>query len=197
MQLRVGLDIDGVLANFNAPFIELIHKFSGVQLPKASSTYPNRWNYEEDAGMTKSRSNEMWEYIKQSEDFWETIPPYSYTNDVLLGFLDLESYEDVAVYFVTNRMGRKVKQQTEAWLVDNGYVAPTVIIARNKGLVAEALNLTHYIDDKPENCVDVVKHSPRTKIYMLAQPWNTNISNITTVHSVTSFLNTVRDDLNA
>jgi hypothetical protein len=41
-------------------------------------------------------------------------------------------------------------------------------------MCARALNLTHYIDDRWENVVDVRQYNPTTEVFLLTQPWNVN-----------------------
>jgi hypothetical protein len=196
MKLKIGIDMDGVVANFNAPYIDLIFKYSGVRLPAPSDTYPDKWYYEVDAGMQKSRTSEMWQEIKSTPDFWLNVPAYSDAPSFLRSLQDLEIFEDADVYFVTNRMGIAVKGQTENWLMQNGYNKfPTVLISQYKGLSAAALELTHYLDDKNENCTDVRDLSPKTKGYMLKRPYNIEQQGVPRIDSLQAFLEVLGEDV--
>lgn len=187
--LRIGIDMDGCLADFNVPYISLIEQHSGVKLPDSSDTYPNRWNYESDAGLNSTQVSKMWAEIKASPDFWVKLPAYPETSSFLRSILDLELFQDAAVYFITNRPGLDAKGQTEVWLQRNGYNAhPTVLISGEKGLCAKALELTHYIDDKNENCTDVRDNSPETANFMIQRPWNTAQPGVPVVTSINDFL---------
>lgn len=193
MSIRVGFDVDGILADFNTPYIDLIEKYSGVRLPPPSDTYPDKWDCEADAGMEKSRTSEMWREIKASPTFWLDVPAYANTRTFLDWLTVFTDAKDVEIYFITNRMGVHVKEQTEFWLMDNGFPTPTVLISGEKGLCARALSLTLYIDDKNENCTDVRDNSPLTEVFMLKRPYNSPQENVPVVDSLNGFATIIEE----
>lgn len=194
-KLRLGIDIDGVVADFNFTFRKLVHDNTQVRLPEISLTYPDSWDYHRVAGVTSEEDNLLWEHIKNSASFWLNITAYP-TAPVFLEWLAWLPSE-IDVYFITSRPGKTAKMQTEMWLERNGWgydCHPTVLISRDKGKCASALNLTHYIDDKNENCVDVLTESPKTKVFMLARPWNTAQLNIPRIDSLNVFRQVIKED---
>lgn len=163
--MRVGVDIDGILADFNTSYIALLNRVSGKE---ADIHYvPTQWSYERSLGFTKDDIQAAWEQIK-SNDFWHSL-------DMMPGveygcLCDLESHD---LYFVTTRPGEFSKTDTESWLNRHlGVECPTVLISNRKGHAAYALELDYFIDDKIENVWDVQDRAPNTKAYLLDRPWN-------------------------
>jgi len=156
--MNIGVDIDGVLADFNTPFIALIKKMTGRELPQPSATYPDVWAYHIAGGVTPEENAKLWDYISNSD--WVTRHQPTPTGEAALeelNFLAATGYANV--YFITNRGGAHAKRQTEAWLTFYGMKNPTVLIANSdaaKGQLAAGLKLDVFIDDKPENCAHVV-----------------------------------------
>ena len=62
--------------------------------------------------------------------------------------------------FLTKRpesAGATVQIQTQRWLQAQGFPLTSVFVVHgSRGRVADALNLDFVIDDRPENCLDVV-----------------------------------------
>ena len=62
--------------------------------------------------------------------------------------------------FITSRpssAGRTVQRQSQRWLQRMGFPLPSVYVVHgSRGAVAQALNLDVVIDDRPDNCLDVV-----------------------------------------
>lgn len=170
---RIGLDLDGVLADFNHGYIDLIRTELGIQLPKPSATYPDVWNYERAAGITSSQENKLWNRIKTSE-FWGTLHPLQETPYVL-DVLSRLRFGGHDIYFITSRPGQKSKLLSERWLSLSGMNNPTVLTVKGekeKGFAAKALQLDIFIDDKPENLYEAVREWPKVKAYLLDQPYN-------------------------
>ena len=162
----LGIDIDGVLADFNFAFINLIVTLTGQDL------FPDRpfdipmWDYPQHYGYTNEQMVAAWSDIERSAYFWEQLKPYSGIKNTI------ELANVLPTYFVTSRMGYDVKGQTERWLRNRGVEHPTVLISSHKGLCCKALKISHYVDDRTENCESVVTDSPLTECSMVPQPWN-------------------------
>jgi hypothetical protein len=78
-----------------------------------------------------------------------------------LGALARERRWDVL--FITQRpasAGDTCQVQTQRWLARHGFAYPSVyVIHGTRGRIAAALDLDAVIDDRPENCLDVVVDS--------------------------------------
>ena len=167
--MRIGLDIDGVFADFNVSFIERCISITGVdRFPVRPFDIPT-WDYPQHYGYTAAQTEAVWENITADPLFWASLSAYPWTQTALLR---LNPNED-DIYFVTSRPGVIPKQQTEAWLLANGGpLAPTVLISSLKGECALALQLDVYIDDRDKNVYDVMTISPKTRTFLLDKPWN-------------------------
>lgn len=168
--MKIGIDVDGVLANFNESYIELIKKETGIALPKPDATYPDQWHYERAGGVTREQENRIWEEIKSTQ-FWGTLQPMAGALDALRR-LNALRFTGVQSYFITSRPGRMAKFYTEMWLKFHGMDMPTVVIADDKGSVAKGIVLDVFVDDKPENIQDVAATTARTRVYLIDQPYN-------------------------
>ena len=188
--MRVGIDMDGVLADFNTTFIDLIVQTTGKNLfPPGPFDIPT-WHYPEHYGYSRDEVKEVWEVVKNSERFWFMLQPYDDAVDFIKQ-LDPEKHD---IYFITNRVGLNVKYQTESWLEffqfameSNRIAMPTVLISEHKGYAAAALNLDVYIDDKVENCEDVKTWTKDCKVFMRARPWNHEIIGVARIGSLKEF----------
>lgn len=178
----LAFDCDGVLADFNSAYGALIVKVSGEdRFPggwKDDPNYPSTWFWEREAGYTKEVENKVWrEHILKEGVFWTSLKPYEPETLKRIGKLSLTH----DVYFVTHRMGKKAKQQTEEWLYKHGMVNyPTVICVKestDKLAILQAIGAEAFIDDKPETCNDTALGRYGMKTYVLDQPWNRGKTN--------------------
>ena len=178
--MKIGIDCDGVLANFNHAFVELTVRVLGKDLyPGPAGTFDIfTWNYPEFFGYTSSDVTKIWDHIKSDPDFWLNIPAYKNTKQAMKVLANLQQSNN-DIYFITNRMGVNAKRQTEKWLDRFDMMPTTVLLSKDKGLCATALALDAYIDDKWENCVDVAMQNDTIKVFCMDQPWNhTKVSDL-------------------
>lgn len=169
---RIGVDVDGVLADFNAAFIPHMAKIAGRNLfPEGYQ--PHTWNYPESMGYTGKEVDAAWTDIKQSADFWQNLLPY-YSEHIplVLEALRVRQHYGDEVYFITARLGIKPKLQTETWLNRMGFPRPTVLISADKGGCAKALDLNYYVDDRHTNCDAVDDAQPDCETFLVDRPWN-------------------------
>jgi 5'(3')-deoxyribonucleotidase len=168
-QKTIGVDIDGVLADFNSTYVERVIAITGRDLfPPRPFAIPC-WDYAPIYGYTKEEEKLAWVSIIEDPTFWAKLSPYADTEDSIKFLVRLIA-EGHDVYFVTARPGLNSKKQTEDWLRRMGMPSPTVLISHSKGLCADALKLDAYIDDRWENAVDVVTRGVKT--FLLDRPWN-------------------------
>ena len=178
--MKIGIDCDGVLANFNDAFVELTVRVLGKDLyPGPAGTFDIfTWNYPEFFGYTSSDVTKIWDHIKSDPDFWLNIPAYKNTKQAMKVLANLQQSNN-DIYFITNRMGVNAKRQTEKWLDRFDMMPTTVLLSKEKGFCATALALDAYIDDKWENCVDVAMQNDTIKVFCMDQPWNhTKVSDL-------------------
>lgn len=171
-----GIDLDGVLADFCQSYIKVLNKVSGK---RADTSYdPTQWHFEGDLGFTPEEVKAAWKEIRNNPDFWFNLKEQfdaAQTINILWGAYT----SGHTVYFISDRAGIHPHAQTTGWLVTRGFPAPSVLITpeqergvSEKGRAARALGLTHFLDDKPENCWSVKQHQPSCQVYLLRKTYN-------------------------
>lgn len=193
----LGIDIDGVLADFNAGYRKKFINYTGLDLFRGEVD-PPCWNYEASYGYTPEQTKAVWSLIRDDDYFWRGLSPYAETRTFLR---TLDNLPEGEVYFITSRVGIDVKGQTERWLQDHGFTfnIPTVLIARGeKGPLAKSLGITHFIDDRPENCHSVELHSPETQVRLLRRRYNEHAQTVLrTASNLQDFLNLITTEVEA
>lgn len=168
--MKLGIDVDGVLADFHSHHIPLIERITGIKLPPVSDTYPDVWDYHIAGGVTKAQEKLIWAEIKSTQ-MWASLNPLPGAIEAL-SRLNALRYTGVESYFITSRSGRMAKFYTEMWLNFHGMSSPTVLISSDKGPVVSGLALDVFVDDRPENIQEVAYQAPTTNLYLVDQPWN-------------------------
>lgn len=175
--MRIGVDVDGVLADFNAHFIERVIQVCGEdKFPPRPFDIPV-WDYPKHYGYTTKQLTAVWEHIEQDLNYWRNLPKYHNTETALLALAQFE-HKGNDLYYITSRPGQAAKEQTESWIQRHTRVqtaalpAPTVLLSSRKGAAAYALDLDAYIDDKLENLYDVHTDTPITTLFLQNRPWN-------------------------
>jgi len=170
--MKIGIDVDGVLACFTDSFCELMVSVTNRNLwGPARPVHIPSWDFPEYYGYTVDEVKAAFQWIAAQDFWWTTLPGYPDTYEAML-YLRKRSTQNDHLYFITDRAGATAKTQTEKWIQQWGIINPTVLISKEKGLCARALALDAYIDDRWENVVDVVSQSPTTHVVLMAQSWN-------------------------
>jgi uncharacterized HAD superfamily protein len=196
--IRIGLDVDGVLANFYPLYEDLIVELTGRNLfPPRTDPFepPPVWNWPEHYGYkAKELSASVWAHIKSHGSFWSNAHPFPKAA-ALVDFCYAEADENV--YFITDRPGAYAKAHTQRWLRETfpgeGF---SVLISQpgKKGLLVEPLGLTHFVEDNREHAVAVAAFG--AKSYLLDRPYNQGpAQGVTRVKDISELLGVMRDDL--
>lgn len=191
--MRIGFDIDGVLADFNTSFIALIKKVTGKNL-FPNGYWPTTWNYPESLGYTAVEVGWAWDAIKAEGNFWRDLGALPDTAALQDWLWNGNAHNDVydEFYFITSRMGKNVKRQTEDWLEEHLELPGlTVLISSEKGALAKALKLDYYVDDRAENILDVNEKSPTTFAFLIDQPWNRHKQVNLRINELSTFLESI------
>lgn len=190
--MRIGIDLDGVVADFNRDFMDLmvfVTDRDQFGTPRPPITC---WNYPVDQfGYTKAEFSFAWQQVERSDHFWRQLAAY---DGALAVLAQLDALADAGhdIYYITSRPGKQAKLQTEGWLNARGVDWPTVLISSAKGACAKALNLDLYIDDKTENCQDVREQAPTCQVLMATQPWNRELPLVPRI-DLTQFLAVLKE----
>ena len=111
--------------------------------------------------MTLRQERKLWRHVESIENFWESLQEIEPGVVARLGALATERRWEVI--FLTKRpstRGLTVQVQTQRWLAAKGFVLPSVFVVHgSRGHVASALALDVVVDDRPENCLDIVVDS--------------------------------------
>jgi 5'(3')-deoxyribonucleotidase len=161
----IGIDVDDVCANFQKEFVTLLH---GMYGRPSLDTVPVDWNWS-NCEVSKEEMALAWKKAAGVISLWallEPLPSFDDETIVLLKRLTLQH----DVYFVTNHFatpGSSPMKQTKHWFYTNARIeAPNVMIAKDKGPMASVLQLDAFIDDKPQNCLDVLEVRPNARVYL-------------------------------
>lgn len=164
MSLRLGFDIDGVLANFRAAFhaaaVRVVHgevdDFDPGESPQGESP------------LSPNAVRRVWDHIAKAPNWWMEIDAYE--PDQIARLYSLTRAAGWEVFFLTKRppsAGDSVQFQTQWWIERFGFYLPSVLtVPGSRGDVANALRLDLLVDDQLINCVEVVSASPTKAILM-------------------------------
>lgn len=195
--IRLALDLDGVIFDFNTSFIALARERFPVAMagtPDAGPQYPHTWHYLHDY-LSHPQVRDLWSTIIASHSFWATIPGYAWSEALLRCVLRRAD----ALYFITSRSGWRVQDQTREALnvLTEEYLTGAVIPVANpdkKIPIINALECTHFIDDKPETIQLAAERCLNAKIAIWDQPWNRSrawgpaVTRLTSVEEFRSWL---------
>ena len=185
--LRIGFDMDGVLADFDAAFRDVEVRLFGPadhieggrpEKEEESQTAPEPPVADEEAEaknravpprLQRRRRDSIWRTIQSTPNFWETLEPAE--PSVVGRVHDLMLRHRWEVFFITQRPateGETVQRQTQRWLVTQGFDLPSVlVIGGSRGAAAGALRLNYHIDDSLQNCIDVISDSKARPILIV------------------------------
>jgi hypothetical protein len=176
MSLRLGFDMDGVVADLNAALAReagrlfpgterAVHATAQAVAPPA----PSAETPDADApaltppalALTPRQERELWAAVKAIPNFWETLDE---TEPGIVARLAATARERRwEVMFLTSRpstAGDIVQVQSQRWLRRLGFEFPALyVVSTSRGRIAHALELDVVVDDRPENCLDIAMDS--------------------------------------
>jgi hypothetical protein len=171
MSLRLGFDMDGVLADLDSALVrEARRLFPGVDTTRSSQPQQTSASGESSGAdlaqgevspaslrLSARQERQLWDAVREIPNFWETL------NETEAGIVSRLSRTAEArrweVMFLTSRprtAGDTVQIQSQRWLNRLGFPFPSLyVVSTSRGRIAQALGLDVVVDDRPENCLDV------------------------------------------
>ncbi len=172
--MRIAFDLDGVLADLHTPFVRTaLRLFPDLEPaaieagdPAGSST-PDEAQDDDvppvlpGVNLNRRQSDIVWKHLAGTENFWESLSEIeSGAIAKLAALADERRWE---VLFITSRprsIGRTVQRQTQRWLQERGFPMPSVYVVHgSRGRIADALAIDVVVDDRADNCLDIVLES--------------------------------------
>jgi hypothetical protein len=179
MTVRIGFDMDGVLADFAGAFRHVETRLFG-DAPTVAAAAPEVEVQQEKAQQAASQSpremrrrrDAVWNAIHRTPDFWTTLKPLD--SGAVRRIHTPTVRHRWEVFFITQRpatKGQTVQRQTQRWLVEQGFDLPSVlVISGSRGAAAGALRLDFHVDDSAQNCLDVVSESKARALLIVPEP---------------------------
>jgi hypothetical protein len=159
--IRVGFDVDGVLANFNKTFRETAAQIEGTTGQDRSSPTPR--------GLGAEAMKRVWDHISRTPQWWLQLEAYEPGQIERIYRTSRERRWEV--YFMTTRpasAGETTQFQTQWWLESHRFPMPAVLtVPGSRGDAANALKLDITVDDRLTNCVDIIAASRSKAILVL------------------------------
>jgi len=110
--------------------------------------------------MTSRQQRRLWRHIGSIENFWETLAELE--PGVIQRLAAIATERRWEVIFLTKRPRRQAHGAgpDQRWLASKGFALPSVYVVQgSRGRIAHALDVDIVVDDRPENCLDVVVDS--------------------------------------
>ena len=176
MALRIGCDLDGVLADMESALVREAEKLFGAK-PKRHSekrTYDtasmadivpsevaDNAPLQHELQLSDRERRALWRHVRAIDGFWESLEETE--PGIVKKLAGLAADRRWEIIFLTRRpttSGDTAQLQSQRWLVGKGFPLPSVyVVTASRGLIAAGLTLDIVIDDTPENCVDVASDS--------------------------------------
>ena len=199
MSLRIACDLDGTIADmegalqreaeilYGADVVLRAAGASHIEAPvetNPKSQIPNPKSQEEESNpesripnpgkkvITGRQMRQLWEHVAKIENFWTTLREIEAGSVARLA--SMRNAHGFEVIFLTQRPdteGEITQLQTQRWLESHGFELPSVFVLQgSRGKAAAGLGLDVVLDDRPENCLDVVTESKAKSILIWRDP---------------------------
>jgi len=189
MSLRIACDLDGTLADMDSALQREAERLFGPDVDLHASparridsaedveeeiaAAPNESTQATDGpqvtegaarrALTRAELRQLWAHVGQIEDFWVSLGEVE--AGAVAQLMAAATRHRWDVIFVTQRpssAGDTTQRQSQRWLQGHGFECPSVFVTGSRGRVAHALSLDAVLDDRPDNCLDVVTDSKAT-----------------------------------
>jgi hypothetical protein len=111
--------------------------------------------------LTAREQSRLWRHVGTLDNFWQSLREIE--PGAVKRLAAVAAAHRWEVIFLTKRpasAGATAQLQSQRWLVSKGFERPSVYVVQgSRGLIAAALELDVVVDDRHENCYDVVVDS--------------------------------------
>lgn len=157
--MLVGLDIDGVVADFLPPFLQRLAKCAGNgPIDPQSVTDPSFTNH---PFLSPEIISQCMVEVSYDAGFWQQLAPLPAAEEWLA--LDRLSRENRLI-FITHRYERDtydISRITCDWLRKHGISNPVVYFTQShKSELIAKLAVELFVDDRHENCREAAENTP-------------------------------------
>jgi hypothetical protein len=197
--MRIGFDLDGVLADLHHTFAGVaLRLFPDLDARAVASAVVGASppDVEGDAtggdaqavpgvpqaapppglALTRRQTNAIWDELAATENLWERLRETE--PGIVQRLAEVADAHRWEVIFLTSRPtsdGRTVQRQSQRWLERLGFSLPSVFVVHgSRGRIAAGLGLDVVVDDRPENCLDVVLESKARAVLI----WRGAVANV-------------------
>jgi hypothetical protein len=164
MTLRIGIDLDGVLADFRSAF-----RATALHCLRRDVDDPAAALEGTPGSLTDKDIRKVWDHIARTPNWWMEVPAFEPEQIARLYACTRASAWEV--FFLTRRPasgGDSVQFQTQWWIERFGFYLPAVLtVPGSRGDIANGLRLDLIVDDQLINCVEVVSASASKAMLML------------------------------
>jgi len=187
----LGLDIDGVVADFLSPFLQVVARKTGMGAIAAETI--TDFNFKEHPFLTEAIVWKSMEEVSYDPAFWRGLS--SLISDEDWHRLEALSGQGKLV-FVTHRYEREtysIPQVSCDWLRRHGISRPVVYFTQSaKSALVDKLGVKLFVDDRHENCQDVAENTEAT-VLMPHRSYNQSfehprVTRIQDLHALTTYL---------
>ncbi len=182
--MRIAFDLDGVLADLHTPFVRTaLRLYPDLEAGVIEAGDPAGESDVHDTdvppvlpgiNLTRQQSDGVWRDLAARENFWESLDEIE--PGAIARLAELADAREWEVLFITSRptsTGRTVQRQSQRWLEARGFRLPSVYAVHgSRGRIAAALALDAVIDDRADNCLDIVLESKAGAVLVWRGPLN-------------------------
>jgi hypothetical protein len=162
MALRIGIDVDGVIADFRTAFHAAAVRCLRRDVEDSD-------DLESGGPVSPEDVRRVWDSIARTENWWMDVPPHE--PEQIARLYRLTRANGWEVYFLTKRppsAGDSVQFQTQWWIERFGFYLPAVLtVSGSRADVANGLRLDIVVDDQIVNCIEVISAAPIKALLML------------------------------
>jgi hypothetical protein len=184
--LRIGFDLDGVFADMESELVRQSELLFGEPMTRrlqeraaeagdapaaipdaaaaaagAPDAVPEFAPPVAQLNMTARQQRRLWHHVESIENFWEGLEELE--PGVIQRLAGVAIDRRWEIIFLTKRpetVGATAQVQSQRWLESKGFTLPSVFVVQgSRGRIAASLGLDIVVDDRPENCLDVVVDS--------------------------------------